>query len=204
MPGPERGPVGDAGWAASPLSGRLLVAAPGTGGIFTRSVVLLLHHDENGAHGLILNKPLEAPVRAVLPDWHDHVTAPPQVFQGGPVGLDTAMGIIGFPGEATGEGDGSDPVGISLLFGSLGVVDLDVPPDLVTAGASGLRVFAGYSGWQAGQLEAEIGAGAWYVVESEPRDPFTADHGGLWRQVLSRQAGALALLSTHTPHPERN
>ena len=55
------------------MAGRLLVAAPRTGGeIFRRSVVLLLHHDEAGAHGLVLNKPIPAPVSRVLPIWQEH------------------------------------------------------------------------------------------------------------------------------------
>lgn len=184
-------------------TGRLLVASPGTGGVFTRSVILLLHHDGDGAHGVILNKPMDAPVDAVLPDWHAHVSEPPVLFQGGPVGLDTAMGVIALPG-ATGEDDGQDPVGISLLFGSIGVVDLDAPPDLVRPGALGLRVFAGYAGWSAGQLDDEIDDGAWFVVEAEAGDVFTADTAGLWRRVLGRQHGRLAFLSTWTEHPDRN
>ena len=52
------------------LAGRLLVATPSTGGdVFTRSVVLMLHHSDDGAHGVVLNKPLGVDVTPVLPDW---------------------------------------------------------------------------------------------------------------------------------------
>lgn len=80
------------------LTGRLLVATPQTGGdVFRRSVVLLLHHDEEGAQGIVLNRPLEADVRSVLPTWQAHVTPPGRLFQGGPVGLDSALGLVTVP-----------------------------------------------------------------------------------------------------------
>ena len=81
-------------------TGKLLVATPRTGGkVFRRSVVLVLQHDEDGAQGVVLNHPLGAPVSAVLPSWHDYVTHPSNVFQGGPVSLDSAMGLVTVPGD---------------------------------------------------------------------------------------------------------
>ena len=77
------------------LSGSLLVATPQIEeGVFARSVVLLLHHDAEGAQGVVLNRPLDARVDAVLPDWQPHVTAPATLFEGGPVGLDSALGLV--------------------------------------------------------------------------------------------------------------
>jgi putative transcriptional regulator len=181
------------------VTGRLLLATPLTGDFFRRTVVLVLHHDDDGAHGLVLNRPLDAAVSAVLPDWEVHVTPPHRLFQGGPVGMDTAMGLVSIPGGAA-----EAPLGTSLLFGGLGLVDLDAPPALVVPELSGLRIYAGYSGWGAGQLDDELGAGAWYVVDVEPRDPFQPDTSNLWRSILARQRTSLALVSTHTDDPERN
>ncbi len=58
-----------------------------------------------------------------------------------------------------------------------------------------LRVFRGYSGWGPGQLEDEIEAGAWLVLDPDPTDLFTSDPGDLWRNVLRRQPGRLAWLA---------
>src|SRR5665811_105952 len=81
-------------------TGKLLVATPRTGGkVFRRSVVLVLQHDEEGAQGVVLNHPLHAPVSAVLPPWQEYVTDPPNVFQGGPVALDSALGLVTVPGD---------------------------------------------------------------------------------------------------------
>ncbi len=185
------------------LAGRLLVATPRTGGeIFRRSVVLMLHHDEAGAHGLVLNKPLGAPVGRVLPVWQEHVSDPAELFQGGPVGLDTALGLVTVPGGSH-ESD-TEPLGIRLLFGSVGVIDLDVPPEVVVPAVAGMRVFAGYSGWGAGQLESEIESSGWYVVDPEVRDVFTDEPRGLWRRVLRRQSGPLAWVATYPDDPTLN
>lgn len=182
------------------LTGHLLVATPMTGEFFERSVVLILHHDEDGATGVTLNKPMSAEVAAVLPDWQPHVTAPGVLFQGGPVQMDSAMGLVSVPG---GEAVQAETLGISMLFGGLALVDLDVPPPVVVPELAGLRIFVGYAGWGAGQLEAELVQGAWYVVEREPRDPFheTAD---FWREVLVRQRSSLSLVANYTSDPEQN
>lgn len=130
------------------LAGRLLVATPQIGeGVFHRSVILMLHHDADGAQGVVLNRPMEAPVDAVLPAWQEHVTPPGVLFEGGPVGLDTALGLVTVPGG------GEEPLGVKRLFGGVGLVDLDTPPVLVLPEIAGLRIYAGYAGWSPGQLE---------------------------------------------------
>lgn len=181
------------------LTGRLLVATPQTSGdVFRRSVVLLLHHDGDGAQGVVLNHPLDANVGSVLPTWQAHVTPPGRLFQGGPVGLDSALGLVTVPGDA------GEPMGVRLLFGGLGLVDLDAPPPVVLPEIAGLRIFAGYAGWSGGQLEAEIHAGAWYIVDAEARDGFTAEPQDLWASVLRRQRGALAYVASFPDDPTMN
>ena len=78
----------------------------------------------------------------------------------------SALGLVTVPG------DEPEPLGVKRLFGSIGLVDLDVPtPGRRRRGLAGMRIFAGYSGWEAGQLEGEIRRGDWYVVDAEVRDP---------------------------------
>ena len=181
------------------LIGRLLVASPTlVDANFRRSVVLMLDHGEDGALGLIVNRPMDVDVSSVLPAWQPHTTAPGRLFQGGPVQLDSALGLVAVPGS------GSQPIGVRLLIGSVGLVDLDAPPEVVAPGLAGLRIFAGYAGWSSGQLESEIGQGAWYVVDSEPRDAFTDCPERLWPDVLRRQRGRLAMMSTYPEDPSLN
>lgn len=184
----------------SHLTGKLLVATPSTGGeVFRRSVVLVLHHDADGAHGVVLNRQLDATVGSVLPGWQEHVTPPARLFQGGPVGLDTALGLVTAPGF-----NAPEPMGVRLILGSVGLVDLDTPPVLVMPELAGLRIFAGYSGWGAGQLENEIRHDGWYVVEAEPRDAFTDQPERLWADVLRRQRGNLAFVALFPDDPAAN
>jgi putative transcriptional regulator len=183
----------------SGLTGRLLVASPLLGDDnFKRSVVLVLDHGEDGALGVVVNRPLEVDVAAVLPAWQPYATLPGRLFRGGPVALDSALGVVAVPG------DDDEPVGVRRILGSLGLVDLDTPPEIVAGGVAGLRIFAGYAGWGKGQLEGEIGQGAWYVVDAEARDAFSDSPDELWRNVLRRQRGDLAFLATYPDDPSQN
>lgn len=264
------------------LSGRLLVAAPRLlDPNFHRTVVLLLDHNDEGAFGVVLNRLLPVEVDAVLPGWQDVVSRPDGLFQGGPVGLDGAIGVaVAAPGPATrptsrgawpasrdglldgargrplgdplddqlddvlesgpdepagladlgdlpeladlddalasepgrpGPGDdvfgddgaGAEPV-VDPLTGVYGLVDLDADPSTVVGRFSGLRIFAGHSGWGGGQLEEEIAEGAWFVVPSEPSDVFTEEPETLWSRVLHRQGGDLAMLAHYPPDVRLN
>lgn len=181
------------------LDGRLLVASPTLGDErFSRTVVLLLHHDDDGAFGVVLNRPLPVRVDAVLPAWQESVAPPGTLFQGGPVGLDGALGLVTVP-----EGAGLHE-GVSRLAGPFGVVDLDSDPGAGPLGVTGIRIFAGHSGWSAGQLEREIAGGDWYVLDADPADALTPRPELLWRRVLRRQGGALAIVSTFPPDPSLN
>ncbi len=181
------------------LTGQLLVATPSLRDpTFHRTVVLLLDHGDDGGLGVVLNRPLEVAVSAVLPPWQPHATAPAVLFQGGPVALDSALGLVGVPGDTR------EPPGVRRINGSVGLVDLDVEPADVVPELSGLRVFAGYAGWSTGQLEREVEEGSWYVVDSEPRDAFTDQPEQLWRTVLRRQPGDLALVAAFPEDPELN
>ncbi|HEX7716633.1 MAG TPA: YqgE/AlgH family protein [Marmoricola sp.] len=181
-----------------PVTGALLIAAPTMGDPnFARSIVLLLDTSESGALGVVLNRPTELEVADVLEPWADLVAGPRVLFQGGPVETDSALGVATVADE-------DDPVGWRRVFGSTGLVDLDAPVEIMASAVSSLRIFAGYAGWGAGQLEAEIEEGAWYVVPAEPQDPFLADPERLWAQVLRRQGGQLAMLATMPAEPGLN
>jgi len=173
------------------LRGRLLVATPSLREpTFHRTVILLLDHGEAGAVGVVLNRPSTLDVAAVLPEWHDHVSDPPRLFHGGPVGLDTAMGVVTIP-------YGSDPSSeVDRMTGLFGLVDLDAAPESVAPHVGGVRVFAGYAGWGDGQLEAELAERSWFVVDAVPDDLLTPQPTALWRRVLRRQGGDLAIVST--------
>ena len=183
--------------------GDLLVATPALlDPNFERTVVLILDLDENGALGVVLNRPSDVPVREILPDWTDVTGNPDVLFQGGPVSTDSALAV------GASMTDGADPnvepVGFRRLYDGVGIVDLDTPTEIVAPALSGMRIFAGYAGWGEDQLAAEIAEGSWYVVPSTATDLFGADPLGLWRRVLRRQPGELAWVSTQPADPTMN
>ncbi|MEU1334378.1 YqgE/AlgH family protein [Streptomyces sp. NPDC005865] len=188
----------------SSLTGRLLVATPALADPnFDRAVVLLLDHDEEGSLGVVLNRPTPVDVADILEGWGELAGAPGVVFQGGPVSLDSALGVAVIPGDegappgARARASRADPVGFRRVHGAIGLVDLETPPELLAAALGSLRIFAGYSGWGPGQLENELEDGAWYVVESEPGDVSSPDPERLWRAVLRRQRSELAMVATY-------
>ncbi|MFK0117105.1 YqgE/AlgH family protein [Streptomyces sp. NPDC090994] len=184
----------------SSLTGRLLVATPAlTDPNFERAVVLLLDHDEEGSLGVVLNRPTPVGVGDILDGWAALAGDPGVVFQGGPVSLDSALGVAVVPGD----GDG-DPLGWRRVHGAIGLVDLEAPPELLAPAVGSLRIFAGYAGWGPGQLEDELAEGAWYVVESEPGDVSSPLPERLWREVLRRQRSELAMVATYPDDPSLN
>lgn len=186
----------------SALTGRLLVAVPrphelDCPDIFTRSVVFVLHHGDDGAQGLVLTSPLEATVDDVLPGWNGVLSRPEQLFQGGPVGLDMAIGLANVPGH-------DEVMGATRIFGSLSLVDLDAPAAVLAPHVAGMRIFAGSAGWDAGQLDAELEAGVWIVVEPEIADVFDGTPETLWARVLRRQSTPMSLLASFPTDPSLN
>jgi putative transcriptional regulator len=184
--------------AGSSLRGRLLVATPLLGDPnFERSVILLLEHTEQGAVGVVLNRPSEVEFVDPLPDWYGFAAYPPVVFVGGPVNHGSAIGVARAANPQT--TDGFTPV-----TGGLGTVDLSLDPDEVGVGIEEVRVFSGYAGWGEGQLEEEIDSGAWWVVASERDDAMCANPEGLWKFVLQRQGDALSLYANFPADPALN
>jgi len=162
---------------------------------FDRTIVFLIEHNQ-GAVGVVINRPGESAVQKHLPDWWDLASPPAVVFRGGPVQPTHAICLgIKPAGEAT---EGFQPI-----VGELGVVDLSKRPD--ETGVSRLRVFAGYSGWAPGQLEDELEAGGWFVAGAEPSDVVSASPASLWRTVLRRQADpALVAMAAFPSDPSLN
>ncbi len=180
------------------LRGRLLVSTPGLRDPnFDRTVVLVLEHDEDGALGLVLNRPSATRVSEVLPAWDDITSDPPVVFSGGPVDGSAAICL-----GSTRPGVASSAV--QVISPTVGVVDLDSDPAHLSTDVAYVRVFAGYAGWGGGQLDEELDAGGWFVVDALPGDPFTATPVGLWRAVLRRQPDRLAMFSTYPDDPTHN
>jgi putative transcriptional regulator len=171
------------------VAGRLLVATPMIGDEnFARTVVALLEHGDEGTLGLVLNRPTGTDLVDPLPEWGAWASRPPVVFAGGPVEQERAIGLA--RARATPAAQVLDDEVFQPLVGWVGTFDLTSDPELVGTGIEELRVFSGYAGWGADQLEAERATGAWWVLDAHPSDFLCDAPETLWRRVLARQADA--------------
>ena len=175
--------------AMESVRGNLLIAAPSLEDFFHRAVVLMIEHTEEGAMGVVLNRPSETPVVDAVERLTGLADPGDVVHLGGPVSPESVVAL----------GDFEDPdAAARLVVGDLGLVDPDAPDP----GLRALRVYAGYAGWAPGQLETELEAEAWIVDEARPGDPFHGDD--LWPVALQRKGGAYALLATMPADPSLN
>jgi putative transcriptional regulator len=178
--------------------GMLLVASPLLRDTnFTRAVIFVIDHRPDGTTGVILNRPSEVQLLDVLPQWYGLASGPRTLFNGGPVETNAALCLAqALPGQV--------PAGWTAVSGQVGLTDLDIDPVGSQDAFSGLRVFAGYSGWGARQLADEITEGAWLVVPGRPADVFADPEVDLWRAVLRRQGNRLAMIASFPDDPRLN
>ena len=178
------------------LAGRLLLASttlqdPN----FARTVVLVGLHSEDGALGLVLNRPSTTTVASAVPQLEELVDSGEAVFVGGPVQSTSILMLAEF----------TDPAAAGLLvLGRIGLPAPDASLEQLAAATSRIRVYAGYAGWAEGQLDAEIESGDWIAHDALPGDVFSAEPEQLWSSVLTRKGGRYALLARMPLDPSLN
>ncbi len=177
------------------LRGRLLISS---GGLydpnFRHTVILVGEHNDEGALGVVLNRALDVTVAEAVPPLGHLVPPGEPLYQGGPVQPDSAVLVAEL----------SSPDLVDLLaFGSVGFligqVEAEIEPSIRRA-----RVFAGYSGWGPGQLEAEMAADSWIVEPAHEEDVFTDAPDLLWSGVLERKGPEYRRLSRMPYDPSMN
>ena len=175
------------------LKGRLLIAAPILlDPNFHRSVVLVIEHSEEGALGVVLNRPTELPVAEAVPDLAELDDG--YVYAGGPVQPQAVIALAEYAGAPP---DGA-------VCGAIAPVGVDSDMDTLGERVTRVRVFAGYSGWGEGQLEDELEEESWIVEPALPGDVFCADAEALWGHVLERKGGPYRLLARMPEDPGMN
>lgn len=178
--------------------GKLLVSAPDLGDDnFDQSVIFVIEHDAAGAAGLVLNRPSGTDVVEHLPDLVDEVVSPVVFFIGGPVSVGGLLAL----GRRRLD---SDLVNAVSIDGPLVIVDPEALVNDNVSGVEAVRLYTGYSGWGAGQLDAELASGVWYVMSAMPDDVLCSNPDELWRSVMKRQGGRLASQSLFPQNPHAN
>jgi putative transcriptional regulator len=177
------------------LRGHLLISS---GGLFDpnfrHTVVLIGEHNADGALGVVLNRALDATVRDTVPVLSDLVPTGEPLFEGGPVQTDGAVLLAEFTHPELAD---------ILVFGCVGFlvgeISQEVQPGILRA-----RLFAGYSGWGPGQLEAEMARDSWIVEAAREEDVFTDTPDLLWARVLQRKGPEFHRLSRMPYDPSMN
>jgi putative transcriptional regulator len=178
------------------LRGQLLIASPSLlDPNFRRTVVLVAEHGDEGAMGLILNRPLEAEVTEAAPPLAELVDDGDALFQGGPV-QPTSVVILArfeYPADAG-----------ALVLDDVGFVAAEADFEELGDTLLEVRVFAGFAGWGEGQLESELERDDWILEPARPDDVFTLDPEALWSSVLERKGGQFALVARMPLDPSTN
>ena len=174
--------------------GKLLVSSPAlVDPNFRKTVVLIAHHDDEGALGLVLSRPSDVAAVEAVPVLSGLPGADDPVFVGGPVQPEAFMVLAEF--------EDVDEAAAPIMDG-VGFMPADAEPgDLAI---KRLRLFAGYSGWGSGQLENELEEDSWIVVDAAAEDAFADDPDVLWRTVLQRKGGAFSLMENMPYDPGLN
>ena len=178
------------------LRGKLIVAGPKLyDPNFHRTVVLICEHTDDGALGLIVNRPTPVEVGDAVPELGELLGPTDRLFAGGPVQPQSIVLLAEL----------EDPPEEALMVtGDVGLVLQGVDLEDLAAMARRGRAFLGYAGWGPGQLEDELERDDWIVLDAEPNDAFADDAEAMWGRVLARNGGEYALLATMPPDPTLN
>jgi len=178
------------------VRGQLLIAGPALiDPNFWRTVVLIVDHNEEGALGLVLNRPSETAVGEAVPQLEELVDPADRLFIGGPVQPSAVIVLAEF----------EDPSDAALLaFDDVGVLGTGSSPEELAGGVRSARAFVGHAGWGPGQLDGELERGDWILEQARVEDAFAVDPRELWAEVLTRKGGSYALVARMPPDPSVN
>lgn len=178
------------------LVGQLLLASPSLmDPNFARTVVLIGLHSEDGAMGVVLNRPSSVTVGEAVPQLQETLGATERVYVGGPVQSSSVVFLAEFMDPS--------PAGL-LVLGRIGFPAPDAAIEELAEATERRRVFAGHAGWGRGQLDAEVADGDWITHDAQPQDVFTEDPEELWSSVLTRKGGSYALIARMPLDPSVN
>jgi putative transcriptional regulator len=176
--------------------GKLLIAGPTLlDPNFWRTVVLVIEHTDEGALGLVLNRPSETTVGEAVPQLEELVDLEDQLFIGGPVQPSAVIVLAQFE-------DATDAA--LIAFDDVGVLATGVSPEEIGAGVRTGRAFVGHAGWGPGQLDSELDRSDWILEPARREDAFSPEPRALWPEVLKRKGGSYALIARMPPDPSVN
>ncbi|WP_103068625.1 YqgE/AlgH family protein [Aquimarina sediminis] len=181
-----------------PSKGHLLIAEPSIIGdvSFNRSVVLLADHSDQGSIGFIMNKPLEYFLADLVPE----IEVEFKIYNGGPVEQDNLYFIHKVPDLIPNSVEISGGI---YWGGDFTIVSRLIADDKITP--SEIRFFLGYSGWDSKQLNQELEANSWVIVENNyKKNIFGKSYDTFWKEKMIELGGEYLLWSNAPEDPTYN
>ena len=180
-----------------PAPGTLLIAEPFLKDPnFSRTVVFICDHHEQGSFGFVLNRAYGHTLDELMNDMSD-LKIP--VFYGGPVQMDTIHFLHQYPEEI--------PGGIEVLKGVWWGGDFDKLVELIKKGtidAAKVRFYIGYSGWSNGQLTDEMKEKSWLTVKATRKLIFHRNYEEIWKDALKQLGGDYEMMINFPIDPRLN
>lgn len=181
----------------APKPGQLLIAEPLLSDAnFTRSVILLCEHGDEGSVGFVLNQATDIKLGNILSQMPE---SGPSIYKGGPVQPDTLHMMHRLPGQLGGDHEIVKGIYWGGSFDSL----CDISAEN-TYSESDVRLFLGYSGWGPGQLEEEIREGTWLIANATDDILFNTSHENIWKQAIALLGRKYAYLAHIPTDPQLN
>jgi len=174
-------PVQDTSTASLPAKGSFLVASPRlVDPRFQETVVLLIGYGDDGASGVIINRPTEVRLVDLLPSVKGLKDRADVVYYGGPVEGHRMLMLIR---------SGEKPEGSGSVFGDVYFSSSKNTLESMLKArktANKLRVYAGYAGWMPQQLDREVSRGDWFIVSADARSIFEKKPSEVWPELMRR------------------
>jgi putative transcriptional regulator len=164
-----------------PARGRFLVANRSLRDpTFSETVVLLVDYDQNGALGVVVNRPTDVPLTVALPEVEELNKRKDLVFLGGPVARDRMVILL--------RAAAAPPQSVLVFDQVYATGSLSALRQSIGEGES-VRAYAGYAGWGPGQLDAEVERGDWLIGPADSKAIFDDPPSGLWTRFIERFSG---------------
>ncbi len=174
----------------APARGKLLVATEFVqGDMFAETVILLLHYNEHGAMGIVVNRPTDIEPEEILAEVDAIPDYDGEIFWGGPVEMYSLRAL---------RRTDSPPTGLDAIVGSVHLVPIDETLEDAPRDPGSLRLFIGYAGWSPGQLDREMERGSWRVVPASDEHVFAQEPRALWKKLAPPSVHRAAVKSDRT------
>ena len=153
---------------------------------FSKTVILLVHYDEESVLGLVLNRRTDVPISRLFEGLKAAKGRVDPIYLGGPVEISTVFALFQSPAKVEGAASIFDRI---YLISRKTVLEqtISARPD-----ADSFHVYLGYAGWTNDQLRKEVALGVWFIFQADAAMVFDAEPNSLWSRMIRKAEQRLA------------